>query len=79
MIFVSPFVVVVIIIIKSHYSSVGIALGCGLDDRGSRVRFPAGDGNFSLHHRVQNGSGTHPASYSMGTRDSFPGGKAAVA
>jgi hypothetical protein len=30
--------------------------GCGLDDRGSRVRFPAGVGNFSLHHRVQNGS-----------------------
>jgi hypothetical protein len=29
----------------------------GMDDRGSRVRFPAGAGNFSLHHRVQNGSG----------------------
>jgi hypothetical protein len=27
-------------------------------------------------HRVQNGSGTHPASYPMGTRASFPGGKA---
>jgi hypothetical protein len=39
------------------------------------VRFPAGAGNFSLHHRVQNGSGAHPASYSMGTRDSFPGVK----
>jgi len=24
-------------------------------------------GNFSLHHRVQNGSGDHPASYPMGT------------
>jgi hypothetical protein len=56
--------------------SVGIALGYGLDDRGSRVRFPAGAGNFSLHHRVQNGSGAHPASYPMGTRGSFPGGKA---
>jgi hypothetical protein len=33
--------------------------------------------NFSLHHRVQNGSGAHPASYTMGTRVSFPGGKAA--
>jgi hypothetical protein len=31
--------------------------------------------NFSLHHRVQNGSGAHPASYAMGTRGSFPGGK----
>jgi hypothetical protein len=44
-------------------------------DRGSRVRFPAGVGNFSLHHRVQNGSGAHPASYQMGTRGSFPGDK----
>jgi hypothetical protein len=25
----------------------------GLDDWGSRVRFPVGAGNFSLHHRVQ--------------------------
>jgi hypothetical protein len=60
-------------------SSVGAALGYGLDDRGSRVRFPAGTGKFSLHHRVQNGSGTHPDSYPMGTRVSFPGGKAAGA
>jgi hypothetical protein len=51
----------------------------GLDDRDSRVRFPAGTGNFSLHHRVQNGSGTHPASYPVGTRGFFPGGKAAGA
>jgi hypothetical protein len=53
---------------KSPDSSVGIALGYGLDDRGSRVQFPAGTGNFSLHHRVQNGSGAHPASYPTGTR-----------
>jgi hypothetical protein len=58
---------------RSRDSSVGIALGYGLDDRGSRVRFPGGD--FSLHHRVQNGSGAHPASYPMGTRGSFPGVK----
>jgi hypothetical protein len=51
----------------------------GLDDRGSRARFPAGTGYFSLHHRVQNGSGAHPASYPMGTRGSFPGGTAAEA
>jgi hypothetical protein len=56
----------------------GIALGYGLDYRGSRVRFPVGAGNFSLH-RVQNGSGVHPASYPMGTRGFFPGGKAAGA
>jgi hypothetical protein len=38
-------------------SSVGIALGCGLDDRGSRVQFPAGAGNFSLHHRARTALG----------------------
>jgi hypothetical protein len=63
----------------SRDSSVGIALGYGLDDRGSRVRLPAGAGNFSLYHRVQNGSGAHPASYPVGTRGSFPGGEAAGA
>jgi hypothetical protein len=55
-------------------SSVGIALGHGLDDQGSRVRFPVGVGNFSLHHRVHNGSGAHPASYPMGARGLFPWG-----
>jgi hypothetical protein len=58
-------------------SSVGIALGYGLDDRVSRVRFQAGTGNFSVHHHDQNGSGAHSASYPVGTRGSFPGGKAA--
>jgi len=47
------------------------ALGYGVDGR--VVRVPAGDGNFSLHHRVQNGSGTHQASYRMNTEGSFPG------
>jgi hypothetical protein len=42
------------------YRSLSVARGC-------RFRFPVGAGNFSLHHRVQNGSGAHPASYSMGT------------
>jgi hypothetical protein len=63
---------------KSRDSSVGIAIGYAMNDRGSRVRFPAEAGNFS-HHRVQNGSGIHPASYPIGTRYSFPGGKAAEA
>jgi len=31
------------------------------------------------NHSVQNGSGAHTASYPMGTRGSFPGGKAAGA
>jgi hypothetical protein len=60
-------------------SSVGLALGYGMDDRVSRVRIPAGAGNYSLRHRVQNGSGAHPASYPVGTRGSFTGGKAAEA
>jgi hypothetical protein len=59
---------------ESRDSSVGIALGYGLDDRGSRFRFPAEAGNFSLHHCVQNGSEAHPASCPMGTRGSFHGG-----
>jgi hypothetical protein len=53
--------------------------GYGLDDRGSRVRFSVGAGNFSAHHRIQNGSGAHPASYPMCTGGSFPEGKAAGA
>jgi hypothetical protein len=61
---------------KSRDSSVGIALGYGLDDQRSRVRFPVGAVNFSLHHRVQNGSGAHLASYPMGIRGSFLGSKA---
>jgi hypothetical protein len=50
-----------------------------ISDWGSRVRFPTGARNFSLHRRVQKGSGTHPASYPVGTRVYFPGGKAAGA
>jgi hypothetical protein len=37
------------------------------------------ESNFIILKSVQNGSGAHPASYPMGTRDSFPGGKAAGA
>jgi hypothetical protein len=77
-------VVVVILLLllllfKSRDNSVGTALDYGPDARGSRVRFSAGAGNFSLNHRVQNVSGAHPACYPMGTRGSFPGGKAAGA
>jgi hypothetical protein len=60
--------------LRGRDNSVGLALGYGLDDGGSRVRFPAGTGNFSLHHRVQNGSRAHPFSYPVGTRGFFPGG-----
>jgi hypothetical protein len=64
--------------VKSHDSSVGIALGYGLDDRGSRVQFPMGARNFSLH-RIQNGSGAYPPSYVRESRGLFPEGKAAGA
>jgi hypothetical protein len=55
-----------------------IATGYGLHDRGVGVRVPVRS-RISLLHVVQTGSGTHPASYSMGTRGSFPGGKSAAA
>jgi hypothetical protein len=32
--------------------------------------------NFSLHHRVQTGSGVHPAPYPMGTEGVYPKDKA---
>jgi hypothetical protein len=64
---------------KSSDNSVGIALGYGLDDQSSRVRFPAGTGNFSLRHRVRNGSGAHSASCPIGNRGSSPRDKAAGA
>jgi hypothetical protein len=41
-----------------------------------RVRFPARASDSSLPHSVQNDSGAHPASYSMGTGGCFPAGKA---
>jgi hypothetical protein len=43
------------------------------------VRILTEAGNFSFHYRVHTGFGAHPASYPMGTRGSFPRGKAAGA
>jgi hypothetical protein len=39
------------------------------------LRVPAGAGNFSVHHRVQTGSGAQPGSYPMSERVSFSGVK----
>jgi hypothetical protein len=64
---------------KSRNSSVGIVADYGMDDRMIGVRIPTGAGNFSFHHRIQTGTGAHPASYSVGTRVSFLGGTAAGA
>jgi hypothetical protein len=54
--------------VKSRDNSVGIALGCGLDDRGSRARFPAEAGNFSLHYRVQPPIQWVPGTLSLGIK-----------
>jgi hypothetical protein len=41
------------VLVCSFKYGYSIALGYRLDDQGSRVRFPTGAGNFSLHHRLQ--------------------------
>jgi hypothetical protein len=48
-------------------------LGYVLDDRGIGVLFSAGESDFSVLYNVQNGSGTHQASYWIDTRGFFPG------
>jgi hypothetical protein len=67
--------------IYSYFTS---GLGAGVAQRYSAglragwlgVLVTAGAGKFSLHHRVLTGSGARPVSYPMGTRGSFPEGKA---
>jgi hypothetical protein len=56
--------------------AVGIATGYGLDARGMGAQVPV-EARFFFHYVVQTGSGTHPASYPMGTGSSFPGDKTA--
>jgi hypothetical protein len=68
-----------IFICYSHLTSgAGIAqwYSAGLRAEWSEVRISEGAGDNSLHYRVQTGSGVHPASFTMCTRDPFPGGKA---
>jgi hypothetical protein len=57
-------------------SSGSIVSGYGLDDRAIKVRSPAGAKDFSCSLCVQTSSGAHPASCTMGTGGTFPGGKA---
>jgi hypothetical protein len=54
----------------------GIVLGYRLDDQGFESRQAL---EIFLFTRVQTGTGAHLASYPIGTRGSFPGGKAAGA
>jgi hypothetical protein len=62
----------IIVFVRIRDSSVGIATGYGLDDRGGGSSSPGRVKKISLLHIVQTGSGGHPTSYKMGT-----GGKAA--
>jgi hypothetical protein len=62
--------------IKSRGSSVSIVSGYGLHDRAIQFRYPAETRDFSSNLWVQTGSVAHPASCTMGTGSSFPGGKA---
>jgi hypothetical protein len=66
------------ILILSRVSSGSIVSDYGLDDRAIGVRSPAEAKDFSSNLCVQTGSGAHPASCTMGTGGSFPGGKSAV-
>jgi hypothetical protein len=61
---------------RSQDSSVDIVMRCGLGSQGS----PTGLGKrLSLLHSGQSSHEAHPASYSVGTRGSFPMDKAAGA
>jgi hypothetical protein len=54
-------------------SVVFIAMGYRLDSWSSN---PGRGKKFYLFHKVQTGSGVHPACHPMATRGSFPGSKA---
>jgi hypothetical protein len=60
-------------------SSVGIATGYGLGDRGSIPGKDKGSRDFSLLYSIQISCESNPASYPMDTGGPFPGGKAAEA
>jgi len=49
----------------------------GRDDCGSRIRFPEGAGDFSLHTASRTALGSIQPPIQWGTRVSFPGGKTA--
>jgi hypothetical protein len=57
-------------------SGVAQSVQCLTTDWMAWVRSPTEAEGFSSNLCIQTGSGTHPASYAMGTRGSFPGGKA---
>jgi hypothetical protein len=68
-----PYSFIVFILFKCWGSSVSIVSDYGLDDWGL---IPDRAEDFSSSLCVHTGSGTHPASCTMGTGGPFPGGKA---
>jgi hypothetical protein len=56
----------------------GVAAGYELGGREIVFRFPAGERDISILHRVPTGFEAHPAYYPTSTKGSFPGGKAGV-
>jgi hypothetical protein len=63
-------------VLWSRDSAVGITMSYGMEGPDSILGSAM---FFSLLHSIQTETETHPASYSMGTGGSFPGGKAAGA
>jgi hypothetical protein len=70
-------------VLKQYPSTFGARIAqrysAGLRAGWSGVPVPVGARNFSLHHRVQTGSGANRPSHTMGNRDSFLGGEPAGA
>jgi hypothetical protein len=62
-------------ILSGRGSSVSIVSDYGLDDRAIGVRSWPRVKDFSSILCVQTGSGAHPASCTMGTGGTFPGGR----
>jgi hypothetical protein len=60
---------------ENFMSRVAKSVQCLTTDCTAGVRSPTEAEDFSSNLCVQTGSGAHPASYTMGTRGSFPRGK----
>jgi hypothetical protein len=60
----------------THVARVAQSVQCLTTDWTAGVRYPTEAEDFPFNLCVQTGSGARPASYTMGTGVSFPGGKA---
>jgi hypothetical protein len=58
------------------FMNIAQSIQCLTTDWTARVRSPTEAENFSSNLCVQMGLGSHPASYTVGTGGSFPGGQA---